>query len=93
MGYYIEVPKNTDKAGQLQKLYGAVVTPRPAALIDIPAGKRLICVVQNGFFDAAALCYDDREFQEFACPDERPRTWLLMDKAVADKLAGYDERG
>lgn len=121
MGYYIQVPDNKGKAQQLVDLHSAEILPRmPAQFEDVPDGKALICVVDNGPFEAAALCYSERDFEQFDAPDEsgpevetrvgpggipvyvlrstyqaqgqqRPRTWLLMDKAKAHELSGYEE--
>ena len=94
MGYYIETPYPTGKAQQLASLHGAVAVMRPKTYADIPPDKRLICVVNNGLFDAAALCYSEGEFKEFAAcaGDSRPRTWMLMDGEKAEELSGYTER-
>lgn len=81
MGFYIEVPSATNKAGQLMKLYGAdnIGLP-PKKLSDIPKNKVLICVVQNGLFDAAGICYSEDELNEFKeTRTGRKRTWLTMD--------------
>ncbi len=91
MGYYIEVADNKGKARQLAGLYGAgIMDAPPETFKDVPEGLALICVVDNGPFEAAALCYDADEFAAFNDPHEtRPRTWLLMDQAKAHQLAGY----
>jgi hypothetical protein len=87
MGYYIQVPDNLGKAQQIVDLYGAeVLAGPPVTLADLPEGKAAICVVQNGLFDAAGIAYDDKELQEFAYPDGRPRTWLSMDIAKVIEL-------
>ena len=95
MGYYIEVPKMKGKAEQLVELYEGEIIDRPASFNDIPEGKALICVVSNLNFDAAGLCYSEREFNDFLHdyhqPD-RPRKWVLMDLQLARKLSGYIER-
>jgi hypothetical protein len=81
MGYYIETPIATSRALQLASMYDAEVVERPESINDIPRGKTLICVVQNGMFDAAAIVYSDYELDAFSQPgDPRPRTWMLMDR-------------
>ena len=93
MGYYIEVPKNLNKAKQLVDMYKAEIIPQPSSFSEIPLDKALICVVSNGLFDAAALCYSPNEFQEFARPsDVRRKEWLIMDSELAHKLSGYQGR-
>ncbi len=40
----------------------------------------LVCVVDNGFFEAAAYCYDINEYLEFSDKrDHRPKTWLVWE--------------
>lgn len=71
MGYYIQVPENKGKARQLAEMHGATILPqRPEAFEDVPDGQALICVVDNGPFEAAALCYSREEFEVFARPDD-----------------------
>lgn len=48
----------------------------------------LVCVVDNGFFEAAGYCYDEREFECFIREgDTRPKQWLIVPNAdkIADK--------
>jgi len=90
VGYYIEVPNSQDKAGQIMTYYGATAVSLNEARRALQAGKGVICVVQNGPFDAAAFCYNEEEFDDFAWPgDRRPKTWLVMDRKEAEVLAGY----
>ena len=89
MGYYIEVPRNKEKAEQLVALHGGEIIAKPDTFDKIPQGKALICIVDNGFFEAAGYCFDSREFSAFAYPDGRPRKWVLMSLKKAEKLSGY----
>lgn len=91
MGFYIEVPENKGKAAQLAKLYGAdIMDAPPETFDDVPENLALICVVDNGLFEAAALCYCADEFAAFNDPaDYRRRRWVLMDKAKAHELTGF----
>lgn len=90
MGYYIETPESTGKAEQLVLLHEAEQLSDVMAFAEVPDGKALICVVENGAFDAAALCYSEAEHVAFNdVMDARPRSWLLMDKATAHQLASY----
>lgn len=80
MGYYIQTPENLRKANQLVVLYGAEIVPEPIKKDEL-GGNGLICVVENGLFDAAAVCYSDQEASEFNDPaDPRPKTWLTLPK-------------
>ena len=93
MGYYIEVPRNKQKALQIMALHGAKFTIiPPKSLSELAENEGLVCVVENGPFDAAGYCYDDDELEAFNDPrDHRPKTWLTMDKKLAEKLSGYKE--
>ena len=91
MGYYIEVPSSKNKVDQLVELYGAnLLLGTPKQWQKDPA---IICVVDNGTFEAAGFCYSPQELEEFKRDDGRPRTWLLIPFAKACKLTGYKERG
>jgi len=86
MGYYInqtskgvQLP-NGDKADYLI-LYGAKE-------VKAEFQPNLICVVENGPFDAAGFAYDEKEFNEFNnYRDGRPKRWLVH--PLAAKLSGY----
>ena len=87
MGYYIEVPRATDKAAQMQEIHGARVVPRPEAFDDVPEGTTLLCVVCNGAFDAIGVIHDNRQLAAFTYSDDpRPRTWLVLDTAKVKEL-------
>lgn len=90
MGYYIQTGTNQDKAMEICRQFGGKIIPPPISWDEIPEGKALICVVDNGMFEAAAFAYDDREFKEFSNPkDFRPKTWVLMDLAKAKELTDF----
>jgi len=86
VGYYIEVPEPINKASQLVVLHEAVAIPPPRSFDAIPSDQALICVVENGMFDAAGVCYDEKEFSAFNHPDGRRKFWLLMNKEEAIRL-------
>lgn len=92
MGYYIEVPEKKGKAAQLVCLYGArIIGPAPV-WCDIKPHEAVICVVDNGLFEAAGFAFDSQEFFYFKMPDGRPKTWLIMDWKKACELTGFKER-
>jgi hypothetical protein len=89
MGYYIQGPI-LGKATFIQKEYGALPIEQPKSFFEVTEGKALICIVNNGFFDAAAYIYDVREFTEFTDSyDDRPKIWLLMDANKAKELTDF----
>lgn len=86
MGYYI----NSDSKGRnlgLSKVNsllkdGAILATGMEFIPD------LVCVVDNGMFEAAAYCYSEQEYQEFANPsDRRQKTWMIYHHAK--ELSGY----
>ena len=89
MGYYIEVPRSKGKAQQIEDLYGGMILPKIPDYANIPESKALICIVDNGMFEAAGFVYNEQEYNAFAYPDGRPRTWLIMDRETAEKLSGF----
>lgn len=91
MGIYVEVPRNQNKADQLRQM-GAVLVPPTTKVSDIPDDKVLVCVVQNGPFDAAAVVLDEKEWKHWQNTedDPRPRTWLMVDIKLATKLSRRD---
>jgi hypothetical protein len=88
MGYYINGSLASKfKSDQLQRKGAIRLDPDevPTSLGQVPQGLVLICVVENGPFDAAGICYSERELQEFrrvghTSLDQRHKDFLLMDK-------------
>lgn len=65
------------------------ITILPSPVFTTDAQNATVCVVENGFFDAAAIAYNQREFDVFNSPsDYRPKTWLNVPKDVITKLVG-----
>lgn len=89
MGYYIneingKVLNPTSKASQLLD-NGATLVTEP-----ITFQENLVCVVENGFFDAVGYAFSQEEMEQFQIPDHRRKTWLTVPNA--DVLSGYSER-
>lgn len=94
MGFYLETPRNKQKADQLVAMYNARKVDIMEALAEMINGKKaVICVAQNLNFDAAAYCYSLAELRRFNhVSDDRPKTWLVIDdKALVENLSGYTE--
>ena len=91
MGYYIEVPENKGKAQQIVELYGGRIVLSPPLFEDIAPDEAIICVVDNGPFEAAAFCYNQDELYAFTHMDGRRRVWVVMDRRRACDLTGYEE--
>lgn len=45
---------------------------------EIKLHPHLVCVVENGMFDAAGWCFNAGELESFQYPDGRRRRWLLV---------------
>ncbi len=95
LGYYIEVPERKGKAEQIIVMYGGRILDEQPEWSDILGCDAIICVIDNGPWEAAGFAYDEKELDRFAEPDsngpQRRRTWLLMDRLTASKLSGYRE--
>ncbi len=92
MGYYIDTKVNHGKADFIVANYGGEIIRRaPASFGEIPAGKALIVVVDNGLFEAAGFAYSEPEFRVFTQNpnDFRPREYVLMDRADAVRISRY----
>ena len=89
MGYYIQTPSAKSKARYLMDHEGAVAMPPGMGWNDRPDGKSIVCVVDNGAFEAAGYAFDKAEFEAFDRPDGRPRAWLLMDTHRVRELSGF----
>lgn len=74
------------KVAELLKNEGVSTTKQiPSNLREIPQDKSLICVVDNGYFEAAAFIYDQRELTDFSDPyDKRLKTWLLVPTYISE---------
>lgn len=79
MGYYI----NETSKGEALPPHGKVsALINDGALIVQPFFQpNLVCVVDNGFFEAAAYCHSEDEFKAFLVSDGRPKTWLIHPQA------------
>ena len=91
MGRYIQGPTLGKAKMLLDQHNGTLTLDPPTNFNDIPDGKALIVVVDNGPFEAAAYLDNEREFDHWMKPsinnDPRPRTYILIDKNLAEQLA------
>ena len=85
MGYYIETKENLNKAQQLLAEHPEIKEVTQP-VYDPTHKKIIVCVVQNGWFDAAAVCFSESELHAFAEPDGRPKRWLELPRELAIKL-------
>ena len=85
MGMYINYMPDgtplppTGKARMLKSIEGAKVVTINASP---PAfEENLVCIVDNGLFEAAGYAFDREEFEAFCYDDGRPRIWLSIPNA------------
>lgn len=90
MGYYVQGP-TFGKAQFLVEQHGGQILPTPPkTLADLPEGKGLVVVVDNGIFEAAAFAFNEGEYQEFSYPDDlRPKTYVVADRTKLEELTRY----
>ena len=84
MGYYLQTQHPRNKAVQLCAEYpDARIIPQPETFDEIPEELALLCVVDNGPFEAAAYCQTQRDFDDFTDPEDiRPKVWMVMNKEM-----------
>ena len=91
MGYYIEGPVH----GKLQHIcekYKGIQIPKPYDFSVVPKDSALICVVNNGPFEAAAYCYNEQEFLAFKNDGTRPKKWIIVkNKKIIENDSGYKQ--
>ena len=90
MGKYVNIDLNRNplqargKATALVQS-GAERIEEPSSLEQHP-GKAVLCVVENGWMDAAAYAYSESELKEFKRDDGRPKSWLTVSDSVVESL-------
>lgn len=89
MGFYV----NQDSKGNILPSKGKVqaLVNDGATILEKPEfTENLVCVVDNGAFEAAAFAYDYEEFNRFMRGRyDRPWTWLIYPHAA--ELSGYNQ--
>lgn len=84
MGYYVNPPRESKE--QFLKTKGVAV-PRTFKWADTPKGSLPVILVNNGPFTAAAICYSEAEFNEFAnVNDRRPKEFYVVSAAALKTL-------
>jgi hypothetical protein len=88
MTLYLELPGSGGKLDRLLGEFAAVALPGPPGGLDeVSPDKALICVVAMGDYEAPGYIITEIELATWTDPaDTRPRTWLLMDRWMADRL-------
>lgn len=85
MGYYIETFSPFHKESQI--LFTVPSARRIARAAEADETEFPVCVVDNGLFEAAGICYDAHEVEAFNDPtDMRPKKWVAVPRAEAVRL-------
>jgi len=81
MGYYVQTAQPKNKVADIIRDLDAIeITKDEAELFVKEQMGAVICVVDNGHFEAAAYCYNLDEFRAFNDPsDDRAKTWLYVE--------------
>lgn len=89
MGYYIDKVRETylDPRHKARQLLMLVEGAKEVKERPITFQPDLVCVVENGMFDAAGYAYSEAEMHAFLEADGRPRRWLTVPDAA--KWSGY----
>ena len=83
MGYYInptDMSKEQWLAGNGFKISGRDI--KMNGFENIRSNELPVCLVDNGPFTAAAIAYNQQEFDEFMKPDGRGKTWYLVPRVL-----------
>lgn len=91
MGIYIN-PSDRSKEAFLQE-YGVPVELKDIKYGDVrSAGSVPVCLMNNGPFTAAGVCYDEAEFEVFATDDGRDKRWFIIPLAALSAESGVEQR-
>jgi hypothetical protein len=78
MGYYINPPTETKE--EFLKRVGTPVYTEPM-WAEIPKDTMLVILIQNPYFSAAAILFEEKEFNAFMDPaDTRQREYFYVPK-------------
>ena len=85
MGYYINPPDQSKE--DFLKEHGTPISRKEALDWDYTSNSLPVCLVDNGFFIAAAICYSKEETEAFSTlSDPRSKIFLSVPK---EKLRPY----
>jgi len=83
MGLYVEV---NDKERWLIQNGSSYNNFSPIPFSEIPKESFAVCLVDNGMFFAAAVAFDEDEYEAFKNPDGRPKKWFYVEKKYLEKV-------
>lgn len=88
MGLYINPPQESKEAFLDQ--YGRMITYRDFINFDFTTNEVPVCLVDNGFFTAAGIAYNEREIKAFTDPSDHrlKEFWAVPTECITEVLAG-----
>jgi len=95
MGFYLERRDGAAqcKAQGLIDDFGAELINKTEAGDLIKSNSKdfaVICVIDNGNFEAAAYVFNQAEYEVFTDPDDtRLKKWLKMERSLCRKICNY----
>ena len=79
MGYYVNPRDGRSKEQWLAENTATNMSRRaPSSINAGPEGTLPVCLVDNMMFTAAAICYSQRELEDFARDDGREKAWCFV---------------
>ncbi len=81
MGCYININSKGEKLPQIGKAQELINDGAIEVSGDFYQ-TNMICVVENGWMDAAVFVSNEEDFKYYGRPDDRPRTWLIYDNVI-----------
>lgn len=93
MGFYINPKKGTKE--DFLKEHGEIYSHAQGPLTNVSQGDEVaVCLVDNGQFTAAGICYSKAELEAFKYPDGRFKIWYFVKaEAVREFLHGQKIEG
>ena len=93
MGFYIDGPTK-GKASHILNNWGGIRFELIRKFEDTPINMVPVVVVNNGSFEAAGICFNEREYKGFTNPyDPRPREGIYVPRKKIIELYPYLEHG
>lgn len=93
MGYYIN-PRDMTKEEWLDTKAIEVPNPPPVYKVTSDKGEMVVvCLVDNGAFTGAGVCYSQQELEYFMMPDGRPKRWFIVLITDLEQIPGFEEGG
>ena len=89
MGYYIDFDRQGRYLPSLGKL-DTLLSEGGVIIDDTTFVDNMVCVVDNGNFEAAAYCWSPDILECYRTEDGRDKTWITLPDAA--ERAGYKDR-